>query len=135
MQTTFPSDPQAGNGRTVLVADDDAQLRTALRARLSAWGYRVIESGDGLGAIAKANGLRLDAIILDHEMPLGKGLAIVECLRKETDAPIIFLSGHPGDDFRETLLRVPATYYLPKPLESIRLRDLLESLQPEPACN
>lgn len=134
MQPTFPSAPQGGSGMTVLIADDDAHLRTAIRTRLNSWGYRVIESADGLGAIAKANGLRVDAILLDHEMPLGKGMAIVECLRRDTDAPIIFVSGYPSAEFRETLLRVPATYYLPKPLDHARLRELLGSLQPEVAC-
>jgi DNA-binding response OmpR family regulator len=118
------------SGPAVLVADDDPEVRSALRTRLTAWGYRVIECHDGLGTIVKTNGLRLDAIILDHEMPLGEGRSIAEWLRKQTDAPIIFLSGHSGDEFREILLRIPETYYLPKPLDSTRLWDLLESLQP-----
>jgi DNA-binding response OmpR family regulator len=134
MQPTIQSDPPGAGNMTILVADDDAHLRTAIRMRLSSWGYRVIESADGLGAIAKANGIRVDAILLDHEMPLGKGMAIVECLRRDTDAPIIFVSGHPCAEFRETLLRVPATYYLPKPLDHARLRELLVSLQPEMSC-
>lgn len=134
MQTTFPANSATDNGLTVLVADDDAQVRMAVRTRLVSWGYRVIECADGLGAIAKTNGLRVDAIILDHEMPLGKGQSIVECLRRDTDVPVIFLSGLPGEEFRETIMRVPDTYYLSKPLDQLRLRELLESLLPAGAC-
>ena len=114
--------------RTVLIADDDPQVRQALRVRLEAMGYRVLECFDGLGAIAKGHDQRVDAIILDHEMPLGEGRDIATSIRAFTDAPIIFLSGHDREEFREIVTRLPEAYYLPKPLEEGRLQTLLESV-------
>ena len=55
--------------------------------------------------------------------------------------PIIFLSGHSRSEFRDAVLRLPDTYYLPKPLDSEKLAQLLtavlarptETTGPEPA--
>lgn len=118
----------AACAHTVLIADDDALLRRALRRRLAMLGYSAVECADGLAAIAKCRDQRFDAIILDHDMPLGEGMAIVGNIRQYSDTPVVFLSGHPQREFAEVVRRVPETYYLPKPLDSERLKQLLQAL-------
>lgn len=113
---------------TILIADDDTQFRSALRARLSSLGYHVVEASDGLGAIAKSRTEDLQLIILDHQMPLGEGRSVATSVRRNTTAPIIFVSGAARDEFRETVIQVPDSYFLPKPLDSIRLTGLIASL-------
>ena len=113
---------------TILVADDDHGVRSALRTRLTAHGYHVIESSDGLGALAQCSTGRVDAMILDHEMPDGDGRSIAPLIRKECDAPIVFLSGHPREDFRRIVMRLSDVYFLAKPLDTSKLLDLLTAL-------
>jgi two-component system, OmpR family, response regulator len=118
---------------TVLIADDDRHVRQALRILLNADGYEVAECADGLGVIARIRSQPVDAIILDHEMPLGDGRAVAETIRTCSNAPIIFLSGHAPDEFRDTVLRLAETYYLAKPPDPVRLRALLGSALAAPA--
>jgi len=119
---------QLSDPPVVLIADDDAQVRRALRLRLAACGCRVIECADGLAAIARSRSHRVDAMILDHEMPLGQGQTIAANIRQYSDSPIIFLSGHPRRQFADTVMRLRDTYYLPKPLDGDRLLQLLRTL-------
>ncbi len=114
--------------QTILVADDDRHVRTALRKRLSALGYRVRESADGLGVLSECPRGELDAIILDQDMPNGDGQAIARVVRRESDVPIVFLSGCDRESFRQIVTQLPDLYFLPKPLETGKLADLLESL-------
>ena len=113
--------------RTVLIADDDRSVRKALRMRLSSWGYQVVESVDGLGVITQASSRTVAALILDYGMPNGDGQAVARMIRGETEAPIIFLSGHDREDFRSIVHDLPDVYYLHKPLDPEKLRLLLEA--------
>jgi len=114
----------------ILVADDDRATRSALRTRLTTWGYAVVEATDGLGVITQAARESIDAIILDHGMPNGNGRSVARMIRRECEAPIIFLSGHDRESFRDTVWALPDAYYLPKPLEPDRLKELLTSCVP-----
>lgn len=113
---------------TILVADDDRHVRAALRTRLTSWGYRVVESEDGLGVLGQCPRGWVDAVILDHEMPCGDGRAVARVIRNESDVPIIFLSGHDREEFRQIVMQLPDVYYLPKPLDESRLAELLSSI-------
>lgn len=118
---------------TILIADDDAQVRTALRVRLQAMGHEVIECFDGVGALTAQRFQRVDAMILDHEMPAGEGRAIAGHIRAETDAPIIFLSGHDREEFDAIVSELADVYYLPKPPDMDRLGEMLEAMLSAPA--
>jgi CheY-like chemotaxis protein len=65
--------------RTLLVVDDDADLRRMFRAALSLAGFEVSEASDGLEALRKLDGDRLpDLIILDIRMPIITGHAVAQ---------------------------------------------------------
>lgn len=113
---------------TILVADDDRHVRAALRVRLSEHGYRVVEVSDGLGVLRGYLSRPVDALILDHGMPNADGRAVARVVRNECDVPIIFLSGHDREDFRELAMRYPDIYFLSKPLQRDKLVSLLGSL-------
>ncbi|HMQ16089.1 MAG TPA: response regulator [Phycisphaerae bacterium] len=115
----------------ILLADDDPHFRKAAARRLHAWGFGVVECADGVGAIARAAAGVYDAIILDQMMPAGDGLSIVARLRERTDAAIIFVSGCERERFRQAVLAARDVYYLPKPVDFERLRELLDTLIPK----
>jgi len=112
----------------ILIADDDRSVRAALTRRLHAWGYRVLQACDGLGVIAQASREGVAAMILDHGMPNGAGRDVAYMLRRECEAPIIFLSGYDRESFQPISLTLSEVYYLPKPLDAFQLRTLLVSL-------
>lgn len=116
--------------RTILVADDNPHIRTALRVRLSACGFKVIEVGSGIGVLSEYLKTRVDAIILDHEMPEGDGRTIARFIRNECDVPIIFLTGHPREEFQSIVYELADVYFLAKPLDTQALLGLLDSLCP-----
>lgn len=118
---------------TILIADDEPRMRAAIRKRLTSYGYDVIESPDGLGVLRQCPGRAIDLIVLDHEMPNGHGQLIARVLRRETDIPIVFVSGHDRDEFRAIVRDLPDVYFLPKPFDADKLRTLVESLLP-PEC-
>lgn len=114
----------------VMIADDDQHFRNALRIFLEAHGYRVTECWDGIGVLAKFRADNVDLLVLDHEMPAGAGRSIAEQLREEFLTPIIFVSGHERECFRELVTTSPELYYLPKPLVFEKLLFLLNQLFP-----
>jgi DNA-binding response OmpR family regulator len=116
----------------ILIADDEPHMRMALRKRLLAFGYEVVEAPDGLGVLSQCPKGWVDLVILDQEMPNGDGRSIARVVRKETDVPIVFLSGHDRDEFRPLVATLPNVYFLSKPLDEERLRTLLASLLPIP---
>ena len=113
---------------TILVADDDCHVRAALRRRLHALGYGVLECEDGLGVLRMCTEGRVDAVILDHGMPKGDGRSIARVVRNECDVPIVFLSGFAREDFRTIVSELPGVYYLGKPFDDVRLAELLETV-------
>jgi two-component system nitrogen regulation response regulator NtrX len=103
---------------TVLVVDDEANLRRMIGAVLAAEGHVVREAPSGEGAVADAAATPPDAVLLDLTMPGGMdGLATLERLRAaHPDLPVVMMSGRAGlaDAVRAT--RLGAVNFLEKPL-------------------
>lgn len=80
---------------TVLVVDDSALVRAALRDVINAMdGFEVVgTAGDGREAIAAVKALRPDLVTLDVEMPGQDGLATLETIMREAPRPVVMLSG------------------------------------------
>lgn len=86
------------NEKTVLIVDDEIDVRDCLLTRLEMAGARPIGAenfGQALEVIAKEN---VDAVVTDIRMPGGTGIDLVNRLKKmDTANPaVFFLSGHPG---------------------------------------
>lgn len=129
----IPQEPREHSGGRirVLLADDSADVRMLLRARLSKLDDLevVAEAADGLEALALVEQLRPDVIVLDLSMPLLDGLEAAEELRtRHPDLRIVVLSGYPTDAMRALALAAGADEYVEKGPdlgaveEAIRLR-------------
>lgn len=81
---------------TVLVADDQADLRRIVRLLLTrGTGWEVVEAADGDEAIAVGGQHQLDAAVLDHRMPGATGVEVARYLRAGGFAgPIIIFSAY-----------------------------------------
>jgi type II secretory ATPase GspE/PulE/Tfp pilus assembly ATPase PilB-like protein/ActR/RegA family two-component response regulator len=108
-----------GSGATVLLADDDAQMRRLIRTVLEREGFRVIEANDGLDTLEAVETQPIDLILLDHDMPRLTGLGVLEELRAHvvtSSLPVIMLTAR-TDDTETQALELGAQDYLTKPVQ------------------
>jgi CheY-like chemotaxis protein len=87
-------------GRTVLVVDDEPDIRYLLAVTLEAAGFRVIEAAHGEAALEQVSRTRPQLVITDRMMPLMGGHELIERLRRDEDTaaiPIVMLSAIAGD--------------------------------------
>lgn len=113
--------------KTILVVDDDQDLRTGLREVLHRQGYRTLEAGDGLAAREMIQGHRPDLVILDMMMPRWGGFPVLEHYRGRADAPaFIMITANEGPRHQAYAEKIGARAYLRKPFP---LDELLERVQ------
>jgi len=103
------------NGTTILVIDDEPQLRRAMKATLSSIGYAVVEAKTGEEALAVLDELRPDLILLDLNMPGIGGLETCRSIRERSDVPIIILSVRNNEIDKVHALDAGADDYVTKP--------------------
>lgn len=78
----------------ILVIDDDALLRGAIRVALESAGYEVIEAGDGAAGLQLYRERGVDLLLVDLFIPEPDGLEVIRAVRAEApDARIIAMSG------------------------------------------
>ncbi len=80
---------------SILVIDDDPDVRGFITASLGDYGYRVREAGDGAEGLAKFAEQRPDLVVLDYAMPgLSGGEVAAQILKLVPGQPILFVSGY-----------------------------------------
>jgi YesN/AraC family two-component response regulator len=114
----------------ILVVDDDASIREALRAAL-ADGYIVHVSASGDEACDMLLAHPVAAVILDAVLRGEHGLDLVERFRKLSPAPIVILTGHGTEDLAVRALRAHVAEYLKKPVSVTELLATVSRLAPE----
>lgn len=114
---------------TLLLVEDDDGLRFALAGILAARGYHVVEART-CGEAIEACGSRPDVLVLDHELPDGDAIDLMDRLRiGGVAAPCVILTGHGTIPLAVAAVKRGAYEFLTKPVESARLlRVIAESL-------
>lgn len=100
---------------TILVADDEPQIRRFLRATLSSHGYRVIEAESGREALDRITMDRPDLVILDLGLPDIDGAEVLRRVREWSAVPVVVLSVRAGERDKVEALDLGADDYLTKP--------------------
>ena len=77
---------------TILIADDEAEIRQLLRLYLEKDGYEVMEAENGVEAMEILRQREIHLILLDIMMPQLDGYQVLRKLRQESNIPVIFLS-------------------------------------------
>lgn len=114
---------------TVLVAEDDPEIRTALVRILSYEGYEVLAVNDGAAALEAAVEHDVDLMLLDVMMPFVDGLDVCRKLRSKGDrTPILMLTARHETKDRVAGLDAGADDYLAKPFELDELLARLRAL-------
>jgi two-component system KDP operon response regulator KdpE len=114
---------------SVLVIDDEVQMRRLIRACLEGNGYAVQEATTGEEAIAAAIQLQPGIVILDLGLPDVDGMDVLHRLREWTNAPIIVLSVRDRDADKVSALDDGANDYLTKPFSTSELLARLRVVQ------
>jgi DNA-binding response OmpR family regulator len=115
-----------GEGATLLVVDDDPEIRELTQAYLQQQGFKVhcVESGAAMDAFLAAH--PVDLIVLDLMLPGEHGLSIARRLKSDGSIPIVMVSAQGDDIDRIVGLEVGADDYLPKPFNP---RELLARIR------
>jgi two-component system OmpR family response regulator len=101
--------------RSILVVDDDPQIRDVVRIALDQAGFAVAEAAHGQAAIAATTRTMPDLIVLDIGMPEMDGLEVCRALRKSSQVPILFLTAQNDEIDRVVGFELGADDYVPKP--------------------
>jgi two-component system response regulator MprA len=112
---------------TILVVDDEPDVRESLATALELESFRVIAAEDGVRALSRLERGGVDAVVLDVAMPLLDGLQVCGRLRAAGNrVPILMLTARDELDDRVAGLEAGADDYLPKPFA---LRELVARLR------
>jgi PAS domain S-box-containing protein len=101
----------------ILVVDDEAGVRSFLRAALSQAGYSVMEAADGKQALHQMRDAPAQLVITDLVMPEGEGLETIQAIRQELpNVGVIAISGAFGGEFLTVAEKLGADAILAKPV-------------------
>jgi two-component system KDP operon response regulator KdpE len=114
--------------RTILVIDDEPQIRRAVRNALATPDTRVIDAADAASGYDRAASERPELIVLDLGLPDRPGLDLCRDLRPWFAAPILVLSARDTDEDKATLLDAGADDYLAKPFSTLELQARVRAL-------
>ncbi len=123
-----------GSG-TVLVADDEQQVRDVTAQLLEVLGYGVLTAADGAECVElfKARGTEVGLVLLDMTMPRLDGREVLRELRRLSPGiRVLMMSGFSPEETAARLEGVPQEQILQKPFTITRLKEALASLPPAP---
>ena len=111
---------------SVLVVEDDRNIRELLQLYLEKEGYAVTVAADGGQGLQKFRTIHPDLVLLDVMMPVMDGWAVCRAIRAESQTPIIMLTAKSETEDKITGLRTGADDYVTKPFE---MRELLARVE------
>jgi two-component system, OmpR family, KDP operon response regulator KdpE len=100
---------------TVLIVDDDDQVRRSLHAILHGDRYDVLEASSGEEALQALSASEVDAVLLDLGLPDHEGLELIPMIRRLTSAALLVLSARDGVDEKVAALHLGVDDYIVKP--------------------
>ena len=106
-------------GYKILIADDEAEIRSLLGLYLENEGYTVIEAKDGAEAVVKFKEEEPDMCVLDIMMPEMDGYQALKKIREGSNVPIVFLSAKDADSEKILGLNLGADDYIAKPFNPL----------------
>jgi two-component system KDP operon response regulator KdpE len=104
-------DPRA----TILIVEDEPEIRRFLRAAFGAEGYRVVESATGRRGAIDAGSHKPDLAIVDLGLPDRDGIEVIRAVREWSRMPLIVLSARIDERSKIEALDAGATDYITKP--------------------
>lgn len=117
---------------TILIVDDSINVRRFLALTLEKGGYQVEQAKDGQDALEKLhNGLRVEAVICDIEMPRLDGYGFLGKVNADVDTkniPVAMLTSRSSNKHRQLAMQLGARAYFSKPYNEQELLQTLEEM-------
>lgn len=117
--------------RTILLADDEANLRTLVRTTLEDPLHRILEASDGESVLAMARESHPDLVLLDWMMPGLTGIEVVRALRADpttAEIPVLMLTARGQEKDREQAHALGVQGYLVKPFSPLELLERVHEI-------
>jgi DNA-binding response OmpR family regulator len=105
----------AADQQTILIVDDEPEVRALLRTGLEGEGFSVLEASDGRQALAIVERLPIGLVTLDLKLGGEDGLKVARELRAKRNVPIVMITGKGDAIDRVVGLELGADDYIPKP--------------------
>ena len=113
---------------TILIVDDEPQMRKLLSIYLKQYHYQLDEAANGKEALEKISVNSYDLVILDVMMPIMNGWETLEKIREVSDIPILMLTAKGNTEDKVVGLNSGADDYLVKPFEEAELMARIEAI-------
>ncbi len=130
VDTAAAGDGTGSKGITVLLVDDEDQLRRVMKDLLEREGYTIAEAADGVEALDQADRHAPDVIVLDLNLPTLDGYSVLSQLRSRPatrEVPIIVLTAKGDEDNEVRVFELGADDFLTKPFRARALSARLEA--------
>ena len=120
--------------KTVLVIEDDREIRKLLADYLKGKGFEISEAGDGRAALIAMKDKVYDVILMDMMLPYNSGSELIATLRNvkkdsaKAHTPVIVISAKSGLDTRIETLKLGADDYIVKPFDLDEVYVRIEAL-------
>jgi signal transduction histidine kinase len=117
--------------KTIVIADDEPNLRMLARITLDDPGYRILEAEDGSTALALARSEKPDLLVLDWMMPGLTGIEVAHTLRQDAQTstiPIIMLTAKGQDTDKAQGRAAGVNAYLVKPFSPLELLQKIQEI-------
>lgn len=112
---------------TILLIEDDADIREGIRILLESEGYAILEAENGYKGLEILSD-DVDLVILDVMMPGISGIQTCEKIRKRSNVPVLFLTAKAGESDKLVGLMVGGDDYLSKPFSYAELLGRVKAL-------
>jgi len=117
--------------RTILIVEDEADIRLIMRINLEDQGFQIWEAGSAEEALELILTQRPDAVLIDLRMPGMGGKALVDRLKGNPhtkNLPLAIISAHASPTTIEWAAKQGCTEYVTKPFTANRLLEVVEKL-------
>jgi len=114
--------------KTILLADDEEDIKVVVRLYLESKGYNIVTAFDGLDAIEQVKREKPDLILLDVMMPVMNGYEVAARVRADEASksiPIVMLSAATHEEAVKKALEAGANDYLMKPFDPVVLEETI----------
>ena len=119
-------------GKTILLVDDDAEVRQAIEAALEPLGSTILVAEDGNAAVDLAAEKSPDLVILDMMLPKRSGFLVLEKIKrgkKKGEKPyVVMITANPGQRHKAYAQTLGVDNYLLKPFRMERLVEAVNQL-------
>src|SRR6185436_6991517 len=128
---SYPMAERNSKDLKVLLVEDFEDTRLFMRLELEEQGFIVFEAENGEVAVETATREKPDVILMDLTLPLMDGFTATKLIRQNDelkDVPIIAVTAHQEDDFRNDAKASGFDAYVTKPIDANWLKELIAGL-------